>query len=200
MHLGMELGCFLDGLVIIVRFSCQSNDESFSSYIWSLNLQLSASYVSRVDSFLGGFCLACWCSRKESYEVGLESPRCGTYTFMLVMILWMATWTFRALGFVASSIVDSGRQNGFLWWFVVLGELILNNICCGSLFTIAIKALQWDIRRLRSKKIDYGKRFNYLARDARELFRSIGCKVLKWSVYARSLCDSYEDELSVEQI
>lgn len=43
---------------------------------------------------------------------------------MLVIHLGMATWTFGALGFVASSIVDSGRRNGSLWRFGVLGELI----------------------------------------------------------------------------
>lgn len=198
MHVGMELWCFLDGLVIIIWFLCQSNDESFSSHIWSLNLQLSASCVSGVDSLLEGFCLACWFSRKESYEVGLESPRYGTYTFMLVMILWMAIWTFKALGFVASNIVDSGCRNGSLWWFGVLGVLILNNIYYGSLFTARIKASRWEIRRLRFKKTDYGKSFNCLARDARELFWSISGKVFKWLVQSRSLCDLDEDELPVE--
>ena len=56
---GMELGRFLDGLVVLVRFSCQSNDEGFSPYFLPLNLQLLASCVSRVDSFLGG-CFCYW--------------------------------------------------------------------------------------------------------------------------------------------
>lgn len=42
------------------------------------------------------------------------------YAFMLVMLLWMAIWSFGASGVVASSIGDSGR-----WWLLVVSWQVL---------------------------------------------------------------------------
>ncbi|KAJ9708138.1 hypothetical protein PVL29_000276 [Vitis rotundifolia] len=42
------------------------------------------------------------------------------YAFMLVMLLWMAIWSFGASGVVASSIGDSGR-----WWLLVVFSVSL---------------------------------------------------------------------------
>lgn len=42
------------------------------------------------------------------------------YVFMLVMLLWMAIWSFGAAGVVASSMGDGGR-----WWLLVVSWQVL---------------------------------------------------------------------------
>ena len=42
------------------------------------------------------------------------------YAFMLVVLLWMALWSFGAAGVVASSIGDGGR-----WWLLVVSWQVL---------------------------------------------------------------------------
>ncbi|XP_028092798.1 uncharacterized protein LOC114292990 isoform X2 [Camellia sinensis] len=49
-------------------------------------------------------------------------------TFMLVMLLWLALWSFGAAGVVASSMRDGGR-----WWLLVIRGFrskIGNSVCC----------------------------------------------------------------------
>ncbi|CAL5391540.1 unnamed protein product [Camellia sinensis] len=88
-------------------------------------------------------------------------------TFMLVMLLWLALWSFGAAGVVASSMRDGGR-----WWLLVnkvfsvkaasmpskplmkslwYAMTTFGSICYGSLFTAAIWTLRWKIRGFRSK-------------------------------------------------
>lgn len=43
-----------------------------------------------------------------------------SYAFMVVMLLWMALWSFGAAGVVASSIDDGGR-----WWLLVVRWQVL---------------------------------------------------------------------------
>lgn len=45
----------------------------------------------------------------------LPKVMCIAYAFILVMLSWMALWSFGAAGVVASSIGDSGR-----WWLLVV--------------------------------------------------------------------------------
>lgn len=42
------------------------------------------------------------------------------YAFMLVVLLWMALWSFGAAGVVASSMGDGGR-----WWLLVVSWQVL---------------------------------------------------------------------------
>ena len=52
-----------------------------------------------------------------------------SYAFMLVMLLWMALWSFGAAGVVASNINLSGR-----WWLLVVSWQVL----------LIIQSCYWD--------------------------------------------------------
>ncbi|KAA8529193.1 hypothetical protein F0562_034008 [Nyssa sinensis] len=76
------------------------------------------------------------------------------YAFMLVMLLWLALWSFGAAGVVASSLGDGGR-----WWLLVVFSVSLfwtGAVFCNTVHVIvsgmaAIRTLRWEIRGFRSK-------------------------------------------------
>ena len=51
----------------------------------------------------------------------LRKVMCIAYAFILVMLIWMALWSFGAAGVVASSIGDGGR-----WWLL----MVSGQVCC----------------------------------------------------------------------
>lgn len=51
----------------------------------------------------------------------LRKVMCIAYAFILVMLVWMALWSFGAAGVVASSIGDGGR-----WWLL----MVSGQVCC----------------------------------------------------------------------
>jgi len=54
------------------------------------------------------------------------------YAFMLVVLLWMALWSFGAAGVVASSIGDGGR-----WWLLVVRWQVLFTLVRTGYFVAA---------------------------------------------------------------
>ncbi|XP_021754425.1 CTL-like protein DDB_G0274487 isoform X2 [Chenopodium quinoa] len=59
---------------------------------------------------------------QKAVKMAWSLPRvmCIAYAFILVMLSWMALWSFGAAGVVASSIGDSGR-----WWLLVVFSISL---------------------------------------------------------------------------
>lgn len=45
------------------------------------------------------------------------------YVFIIIMLVWMALWSFGAAGVVASSIGDGGR-----WWLLVVSWQVLLHV------------------------------------------------------------------------
>lgn len=45
------------------------------------------------------------------------------YVFIIIMLAWMALWSFGAAGVVASSIGDGGR-----WWLLVVSWQVLLHV------------------------------------------------------------------------
>ncbi|KAL2905049.1 hypothetical protein RDABS01_003759, partial [Bienertia sinuspersici] len=61
----------------------------------------------------------------------LPKVMCIAYAFILIMLSWMALWSFGAAGVVASSIGDGGR-----WWLLVVSGQVFCAVLCNTVHVI----------------------------------------------------------------